>query len=116
MVRSVSCGDLILGSQELAALCRRLRIDIPKREFEITLLIDEVTRMRCDGEDRIGPFDGYDVYHWPEFKTFCKVWGIAYEFYTKDITVRIVEGEQPYVIHKYALVEQEVDESTVVVQ
>lgn len=45
--------------------------------------------------------DGYRVYHWPEFRAFCKRAGICIDLKTVDIIITIKEGSPLQVEQRY---------------
>jgi len=54
-----------------------------------------------DSKTHKGTVDGYEVYHWPEFRALCHRLGIAYGLGTRTLTIRLAEGEAVTVTQEY---------------
>lgn len=50
-------------------------------------------------------YDGYNVYHWPEFQALIKRLGVAEPFLTRGLTIRVAEGEVVEITHTYIAVD-----------
>jgi hypothetical protein len=44
---------------------------------------------------------GRDVYHWPEFKAFCRRLGLVWEIYTMGLVIRMGSESQVEIEHYY---------------
>lgn len=47
------------------------------------------------------PVDGYEVFHWPEFRAFARRLGIVWDLHTREITFTLREGEAVVIKQDY---------------
>lgn len=45
--------------------------------------------------------DGWEVYHWPEFKALCERLGIAWGLPATSITIQLKYGSSPKITQEY---------------
>jgi hypothetical protein len=45
--------------------------------------------------------DGYEVYHWPEFRALCRRLGVIWGLPTSALTIQIRIGDPPVILHEY---------------
>lgn len=47
------------------------------------------------------PVEGYEVFHWPEFRAFARRLGLVWDLYTQEIMFTLKEGELVIIKQNY---------------